>query len=58
MDAKMIETQEWFKKWRDAANTLATDTNAKVKCPECNIGTLFVKDESFGDDKIDRYDMR
>ena len=49
-------TKEWFKSWRDAANILEKDTSAKVKCPECGIGYLQVKDELIkGCDKLDRY---
>lgn len=43
------------KKWIEAAKTLCADPGAKVVCPECSVGTLFTKDEKFGEDKIDRY---
>jgi hypothetical protein len=50
------KTEEWFKKWRDAANILANDIDAKVKCPECNIGYLIVKDVLVeSQNKLDRY---
>jgi len=47
--------QENTKLWIEAAKILATNPTAKVSCPVCKIGTLNVKDESFGNDKIDRY---
>ncbi len=50
------KTNEWFKKWRDAANILAKNSKAEVVCPECGIGHLKVKDEvveKYG--KLDRY---
>ena len=49
------EYLKYAKLWLEAANILAKDTSAKVNCPECKIGTLQVKDELFGADKIDRY---
>jgi hypothetical protein len=49
-------TEDWFKRWRDAANVLAKDRHAKVKCPECGIGHLLVKDVRIkGQNKLDRY---
>jgi hypothetical protein len=50
------ETKEWFRKWREAANILAKDPTAKVKCPECGVGNLLVKDVLIeGQRKLDRY---
>jgi len=46
---------ERSRKWIEAAKTLCADRNAKVVCPECSVGTLFTRDEKFGEDKIDIY---
>jgi hypothetical protein len=39
----------------EAAKVLGGNPEALVKCPECKIGTLKVKDEPIGVDKLDRY---
>jgi transcription elongation factor Elf1 len=50
------KTEEWLKKWREAAKIFAKDVNAKVICPECGIGHLMVKDELVeAQKKLDRY---
>ena len=50
------EAEEAMKRWREAANILAADPTAKVKCPECNNGYLKVKDEIIKQwNKLDRY---
>lgn len=47
---------ELSKKWAEAAKILAKDTSAMVKCPECGIGNLKVKDELIEKwNKLDRY---
>ena len=45
------------KKWIEAGRILQLDPSAKVKCPECAIGLLTVKDEPIPGsvDRIDRY---
>lgn len=48
--------KESSKRWIEAAKILGKDATAKVKCPECDIGYLKVKDEvveKYG--KLDRY---
>jgi hypothetical protein len=50
------KTENWLKQWREAANILAKDVNAKVICPECGIGHLMIKDELVeSQNKLDRY---
>lgn len=50
------KTHAWFRGWREAANILAINSKAKVKCPECGIGTLLVKDVLVKEqNKLDRY---
>lgn len=45
-----------MKGWLDAAMVLGKDKNAVVICPECQAGTLLVKDEPIPQwKKIDRY---
>ena len=34
-----------YKLWIAAAKAFENDPNAKVSCPECNTGELFIKDE-------------
>lgn len=47
---------ETYKKWIAAAKAFEDDPNAKVKCPECSIGELFIKDEiALEHRKLDRY---
>lgn len=46
---------EYARLWIEAAKILGANPQAKVTCPSCAIGILNVKDESFGEDKIDRY---
>lgn len=45
------------KKWLDAGFILQKNPSAIVKCPECEAGTLIVKDEllSSVENRIDRY---
>ncbi len=45
-----------IKKWIEASKILEIDSSKKIKCPECSIGNLFVKDEFIVEwNKIDRY---
>ncbi len=44
------------KKWIEAARALTQDKTARVECPECMNGFLFIKDEEIKEwNKIDRY---
>jgi DNA-directed RNA polymerase subunit RPC12/RpoP len=50
------KTKERFRKWGEAANILAKNPTAKVRCPECSIGYLIVKDVLVeSQNKLDRY---
>lgn len=46
---------ETSQKWLEAAKILIKDPTVKITCPECNKGTLIVKDEEFSETQIDRY---
>ncbi|KAK6033622.1 hypothetical protein OSTOST_00220 [Ostertagia ostertagi] len=46
------KTEELLKRWRDAANLLAKNPEAKIICPECNDGYL-EKDYYVKDYKLD-----
>ena len=49
------KTEEWLRKWREAANILAKDVNAQVICPECGVSHLMIKDELIENwNKLDR----
>ena len=45
------------RKWINAANILRENVHAKIKCPECGVGYLYVKDELIPgwENKIDRF---
>lgn len=45
-----------FKYWIEAGKILELHPLEKIKCPDCRIGTLIVKDELIEDwSKLDRY---
>lgn len=46
---------EITQKWLEAAKILIKDPKVKIICPECNKGTLIIKDEEFSETQIDRY---
>lgn len=47
---------ERIRLWVEVATALGKDPFAVVKCPECRVGTMFVKDELITDwNKLDRY---
>jgi hypothetical protein len=46
---------EYMKLWMEAGKTFVLNPDANVTCPECKTGTLIIKDEPFGSEKIDRY---
>lgn len=51
-----MESKEKIKKWIDAVKVLESNPLAQVRCPECGVGYLKIKDEvaeKYG--KLDRY---
>jgi len=48
--------KESSREWLEAAKAFAENKNAKILCPECKKGYLFIKDEKFDkSSKVDRY---
>lgn len=43
------------KKWIEAGILLSKNPTEIITCPDCNTGTLLVKDEPLGKLQIDRY---
>ena len=49
--------KEIAKKWMDAALIFENNHDSVIVCPECGIGTLYIKDEPIPNvaNRIDRY---
>ena len=41
--------------WLEAAKILARNPEMKLECPSCKIGTIVVKDEPHGVNKLERW---